>query len=131
MRHCSSPERTASRNLWRFTIDPKGNFSRDGRYIFAYDYEGRTLALPYQPKLVGTNRIDAQDPNGVKFVQQAADMASMGNGILYYIYPDSSRNMTRALKLSYVSNVEWYLVPRLRDLRRGRGADRLIGSLID
>jgi hypothetical protein len=31
--------------------DPKGNFTRDGRYIFAYDYDGRTLALPYQPEL--------------------------------------------------------------------------------
>ncbi len=65
---------------------------------FAYDYEGRTLALPYQPKLVDTNRIDAQDPNGVKFIQQAIDTARMGNGFIYYIYPDSSRNMTQALK---------------------------------
>ena len=91
--------------------DPKGNFARDGRYIFAYDYEGRTLALPYQPKLVDTNRIDAQDPNGVKFIQQAVDTARMGNGFLYYIYPDSSRNMTQALKLSYVANVDgtWFL----------------------
>ncbi|MDD1757546.1 MAG: cache domain-containing protein [Methanotrichaceae archaeon] len=26
--------------------DPGGNFTRDGRHIFAYDYEGITLALP-------------------------------------------------------------------------------------
>lgn len=91
--------------------DPKGNFTRDGRYIFAYNYEGQTLALPYQPELIGTNRFDAQDPNGVKFHQQAIDMARKGNGFLYYIYPDSSRNMTQALKLSYVANVEgtWFL----------------------
>ena len=50
--------------------DPEGNFSREGLYIFAYDYTGRNLALPYQPELVGTNRIDAQDPNGVYFIQQ-------------------------------------------------------------
>lgn len=91
--------------------DPKGNFTRDGRYIFAYDYEGQNLALPYQPELIGTNRIDAQDPNGVYFIQQAIDTASMGNGFLYYIYPDSSRNMTQALKLSYVANIDdtWFL----------------------
>ncbi len=91
--------------------DPGGNFTRDGRYIFAYDYEGQTLALPYQPELIGTNRFDAQDPNGVKFHQQAMDTARMGNGFLYYIYPDSSRNMTPALKLSYVANVDdtWFL----------------------
>ncbi len=91
--------------------DPKGNFTRDGRYIFAYDYDGRTLALPFQPELIGTNRIDAKDPNGVDFVSQSIDAARMGSGFVYYIYPDASRNMTPALKLSYVVNVNdtWYL----------------------
>jgi polar amino acid transport system substrate-binding protein len=91
--------------------DPEGNFTKDGRYIFAYDYEGQTLALPYQPELIGTNRIDAQDPNGVDFIRQAIDVAKMGNGSLYYIYSDSSRNMIPALKLSYVANVDdtWFL----------------------
>jgi polar amino acid transport system substrate-binding protein len=91
--------------------DPKGNFTRDGRYIFAYDYGGRTLALPFQPELIGTNRIDAKDPNGVDFVSQSIDAARMGSGFVYYIYPDASRNMTPALKLSYVVNVNdtWYL----------------------
>ena len=91
--------------------DPKGNFTRDGRYIFAYDYDGRTLALPYQPELIGTSRIDVKDPNGVDFISQAIDAARMGNGFLYYIYPDASRNMTPTLKLSYVANVNdaWFL----------------------
>ena len=91
--------------------DPEGNFTRDGRYIFAYDYEGRTLSLPYQPDLIGTNRINVVDPNGVDFVRQAIDVARMGNGSLYYVYPDSSRNMTQALKLSYVADVDgtWFL----------------------
>ena len=91
--------------------DPRGNFARDGRYIFAYDYEGKTLALPYQPGLIGTNRFDAQDPNGVYFLQQAIDTARLGNGFHYYIYPDPSRNMTQALKLSYVADVDgtWFL----------------------
>jgi polar amino acid transport system substrate-binding protein len=91
--------------------DAEGNFTRDGRYIFAYDYDGQSLALPYQPELVGTNRIDAQDPNGVYFIQQVIDVAKMGNGSLYYIYPDPSRNMTDTLKLSYVVDVDgsWLL----------------------
>lgn len=91
--------------------DAEGNFTRDGRYIFAYDYDGQNLALPYQPELVGTNRIDAQDPNGVYFIQQVIDVAKMGNGSLYYIYPDPSRNMTDTLKLSYVVDVDgsWLL----------------------
>jgi polar amino acid transport system substrate-binding protein len=91
--------------------DPEGNFTRDGRYIFAYDYDGQNLALPYQTELVGTNRIDAQDPNGVYFIQQIIDVAKMGNGFLYYIYPDPSRNMTDTLKLSYAVDVDgtWLL----------------------
>lgn len=91
--------------------DPEGNFTRDGRYIFAYDYDGQSLALLYQPELVGTNRIDAQDPNGVYFVQQVIDVAKTGNGSLYYIYPDPSRNMTHTLKLGYVVDVDgdWLL----------------------
>jgi len=91
--------------------DPASNFTRDGSYIFAYDYEGQTLALPHQPELIGTSRIDIQDPNGVRFVQQAIDVAEMGNGFLYYVYPDSSRNMTQVLKLSYVVDVDgtWFL----------------------
>lgn len=91
--------------------DPKGNFTRDGHYIFAYDYEGKTLALPYQPELIGTSRIDALDPNGVDFIRQAIDMARMGNGSTYYIYPDPSRNVIQTLKLSYVVNVDdtWFL----------------------
>jgi len=91
--------------------DPEGNFTRDGRYIFAYDYEGRNLALPFQPELVGTNRIDALDPNGVYFIQHLIDVAKMGNGSVYYIYPDPSRKMMPALKLGYAANVDdtWFL----------------------
>lgn len=91
--------------------DPEGNFTRDGRYIFAYDYEGQNLALPFQPELVGINRIDAQDPNGVYFIQQIIDVARAGDGFTYYVYPDPSKNMTEALKLSYAANVDdtWFL----------------------
>ena len=91
--------------------DRNGPFTKGDLYIFAYDYEGRNLALPYQPGLIGTNRLDAHDPNGVYFLQQAIDMARLGNGFHYYIYPDPSRNMTPALKLSYVANVDgtWFL----------------------
>ncbi len=91
--------------------DPSGNFTRDGRYIFAYDYDGRVLSLPHQPELIGIIRIDAQDPNGVDYIQQALDTARMGEGFTYYIYPDASRNMAPSLKLSYVADVDgtWFL----------------------
>lgn len=68
--------------------DPEGDFTRDGRYIFAYDYEGTTLAHPHQQQLLGESRIEAKDPNGVSFIWEAIDAARSGNGLLYYIYPD-------------------------------------------
>lgn len=91
--------------------DPEGKFTRDGSYIFAYDYEGRTLALPYQPELVGTIRIDAQDPNGVDYVRQIINAAQDGGGFAYYIYPHPSQDMIPRLKLSYAVNVDdtWLL----------------------
>lgn len=91
--------------------DPIGNFTRYERYIFALDYEGKTLALPFQPELIGTNRIDTQDPNGVYFTKLFINTARRNNGFLYYVYPDPSRNMTQVLKLSYVANVDgnWIL----------------------
>jgi signal transduction histidine kinase len=91
--------------------DLVGDFTRDGCYIFACNYDGRTLAFPYQPDLIGASRIDVQDPNGVYFVQKAIDTAKEGNGFHCYIYADLSRNMTLAPKLSYIANVDntWFL----------------------
>ena len=80
MKHLQFAQENGKEKALEVFNDPKGNFTRDGRYIFAYDYEGQNLALPYQPELIGTNRIDAQDPNGVYFIQQVIDVARMGNG---------------------------------------------------
>jgi polar amino acid transport system substrate-binding protein len=91
--------------------DLNGTFTRDGRYIFARDYNGRSMALPYQPLIVGTIGIDDQDPNGVYLIRRLIDVANRGNGFTYYIYPDPTRNMKETLKLSYVADVEgtWFL----------------------
>jgi polar amino acid transport system substrate-binding protein len=91
--------------------DLNGNFTRDGRYIFARDYDGRSLALPYQPEVIGTIGIDDRDSNGVYLIRQLINAAERGNGFTYYVYPDPSRNMTEKLKLSYVVDVDgtWFL----------------------
>jgi signal transduction histidine kinase len=86
--------------------DKNGQFFKGALYIFAYDYQGNTLAAPTQPNLVGTNRMDAQDPNGVTFIKNMANLAKNGSGFTYYIYEDPSRNMEKRLKLSYASNVD-------------------------
>ena len=91
--------------------DQEGDFVDGDRYIFAYDFEGSTLALPYQPDQIGVNRIDSQDANGVTFIQDLIDQAKRGGGFTYYLYPNPEKNMTEELKLSYVMKVDdtWWL----------------------
>jgi signal transduction histidine kinase len=91
--------------------DPKGNFSRDNRYIFAAEYGGKCLAQPFSPELIGKNRLGDQDPNDVKIHRQASYAAKRGNGFYYLIYPDPSNNMTQTLKLLYATDVDgtWLL----------------------
>ena len=91
--------------------DKNGTFFKKGLYVFADDYAGNTLALPTQPELISKNRIDVEDPNGVKLVRDMIDVAKNGGGFTYYIYPDPERNMTPGFKLSYVAKVDnnWWL----------------------
>jgi signal transduction histidine kinase len=91
--------------------DKNGSFVRGNLYIFAYDYNGTVLSLPYQPRLLGSNRSDAKDANGVRFVLNCIDQAKRGEGDLYYIYANPSRNMEEELKLGYVKRVDsnWWL----------------------
>ena len=96
--------------------DKNGEFVRGDRYIYADDFEGNTLVLPFQPELIGTNRFELQDPNGVYLVQAFLDVARRGSGFVYYLYPDpaenmTAENMTPKLKLCYVTKVndEWVL----------------------
>ncbi|HWQ19528.1 MAG TPA: cache domain-containing protein [Methanotrichaceae archaeon] len=91
--------------------DKNGQFIKGDLYIFAYDFDGNVLALPYQPELIGKNRMDLQDPNGISFVQDSADIARSGSGFTYYIYANPAENMAEMLKLSYITKVDdtWWL----------------------
>jgi len=91
--------------------DKNGEFVKGGQYIFAYDFKGNTLALPFEPEAIGTNRMDLKDPNGVYLLPETIDVAKRGGGFTYSIYMDPARNMTNNLKLRYVTKVndEWFL----------------------
>lgn len=91
--------------------DPNGSFVRGDEYIFASDYNGTTLAWPYRPDLVGTNRIDATDPQGFSHIRAMIAAARNGTGVVTYVSPDPSRNGTPANKNSYVMDVDgtWFL----------------------
>jgi len=87
-----------------------GDFARGGHYIFAYGYNGTTFALPFQPELVGTNRLDFADTNGIRIIPWEISVAQQGGGFVYveYLNPDTGAT---GLKLCYVVPVDdgWFL----------------------
>jgi len=97
-------EQGAGRAIADFN-DRKGAFADGSRYIFAYGYNGTTLALPFQPELIGTNRLDFPDSNGVKIIAWEISAAQRGGGFVYvdYFNPDTGK---AGLKLCYVAPVD-------------------------
>lgn len=87
-----------------------GSFIQDDLYIFAYDYNGTTLAWPYRPDQIGVNRLNATDIMGTHHIESMLDTARKGNGMVEYYSVDPMTNTTR-LKISYVTDVDgiWLL----------------------
>jgi signal transduction histidine kinase len=91
--------------------DLNGSYFEGNRYIFAYDFAGNCLALPIQSKLLGVNRINITDSNGVEYIRDMIATAQSREGFIYYIKPDPAENMTQGFKLSYITKVDetWWL----------------------
>jgi polar amino acid transport system substrate-binding protein len=91
--------------------DINGNYVEGNRYIIAYDFAGNCLAHPIKQEVVGTNRINVSDPNGIEEVRDMIVLAQYGEGFTYYLYPDPAKNMTLGFKLTYVMKVDdtWLL----------------------
>jgi two-component system, NarL family, sensor kinase len=76
-------------------------------YIFAYDYDGKALALPYSPSNTGTNQIGLTDSTGFRFVQQMRDTAKAGKGgFVKYSEADLMNKGVITKKVSYVTDVD-------------------------
>ena len=90
--------------------DLSGEYAAGSRYIFAYDYQGTCLALPFQPEYIGTNRMDFADTYGVEVVKWEIATAQRGGGFVYvqYFNPDTGEP---GMKLCYVTPVddEWFV----------------------
>ncbi|MGC9435318.1 MAG: cache domain-containing protein [Methanomicrobiales archaeon] len=90
--------------------DPDGAFTDHDRYIFAYDMDGTTLALPLQLELIGTNRLDFTDTYGVEILRWEIDTAERGGGSVYvqYLNPETG---AAGMKLCYVAPVDddWFV----------------------
>ena len=91
--------------------DRNGTFTRGELYIYAFDYNGTTLALPHQPQLIGTDLSGLQDPFGVNYTRVEIYLAEQGGGFIFYHYPNPAHNMTLEPKMSYVAPVDdtWWL----------------------
>lgn len=83
-----------------------GRFIDAELYIFSYDISGNTLALPFQPELLRSNRWNTTDPNGVAFIQQIVQTAQLGGGFVRYSYADPQDNFEVKTKVSYVMLVD-------------------------
>ena len=91
--------------------DINGSYVEGERYIIAYDFAGNCLAHPIKQEVIGMNRINVSDPNGVEEVQDMIAIAQNGEGFTYYLYPDPAKNMTLEFKLTYITKVNdtWLL----------------------
>jgi polar amino acid transport system substrate-binding protein len=83
-----------------------GRFVQGELYIFAYDLAGNTLALPFQPELVGTNRWNFTDVAGNHPVPDVIRAAQSGGGFVHFVYQDPSDNNAVKPKLAYAMLVD-------------------------
>jgi signal transduction histidine kinase len=84
-----------------------GSFVKGELYIFAYGYNGTTLAHPVNPEAVGKPREGA---NAV-FVREMGTAVRNGSGFYRYVYINPWDNNTLESKLGYGEQVaeDWWL----------------------
>ncbi|PKG32600.1 cache domain-containing protein [Methanoregula sp.] len=84
-----------------------GSFMQGELYIFAYGYNGTTLAHPINPEAIGKPREGA---NAV-FVKEMAETVRNGSGFYRYVYINPRDNNILESKLGYGRQVadDWWL----------------------
>jgi len=88
-----------------------GSFFRGVLYIYAYDYNGTTIAHPVNPEKIGINRLKEEDAEGNLFITDLRQAAYNGTGFATYTYINPVHNNTVEKKLGYVMKVDdsWWL----------------------
>ena len=72
--------------------DPNGSFTRGDLYIYAYDFNGTTLAHPFNPEKIGVNRLNETDVSGNLYIKDLRDVAENGSGFGYFYYIGPAHN---------------------------------------
>jgi polar amino acid transport system substrate-binding protein len=83
-----------------------GPFVNGEVYVYALDYAGTALALPFQPELVGTDFSEKTDAAGKRYTATEILLARDGGGFILYHYPVPEDNTSSHLKISYVRPVD-------------------------
>ena len=80
-------------------------FEKNNSYIFALDYNGTVLSMPYNPEIVGNNYLNITDIYGTPIYRLAVDIAKSGEGFAYCAFynPESGKD---ELKLCYILPVQ-------------------------
>jgi hypothetical protein len=91
--------------------NPNGSFFRGVLYIYAYDYNGTTIAHPVNPEKIGVNRLYEKDAEGNLFITDLMQAAYNGTGFTTYTYINPVHNNAVEKKLGYVMKVDdrWWL----------------------
>jgi len=89
--------------------NPNGSFIRGELYIYAYDFNGTTLAHPVNPEKVGVNRLDEGD-TGI-YLRGTIDAVRNGSGFYRIKYVNPTHNRTLESKLVYGVSIDddWWL----------------------
>lgn len=86
--------------------DRSGPFVAGNVYIYALDYTGHALVLPFQPLLAGTDFYNLRDTAGRYYTRTEVELVKTGGGYLLYQYPNPAENFTVQYKVSYVRPVD-------------------------
>lgn len=91
--------------------NPNGSFVQGELYIYAYDFNGTTLAHPFNPEKIGVNRLNETDAEGGLFITNLRNMARNGSGFVRFYYINPVHNRTVEAKLGYVEKIndDWFL----------------------
>ena len=89
--------------------NPNGSFIDGELYIFAYTFDGVTLAHPVNPEKVGLSRMD-EGETGV-FLKECIESVKNGSGFNTINYINPEHNLTLESKLVYCVEIddEWWL----------------------
>jgi signal transduction histidine kinase len=86
--------------------NPEGKFVKGTLYVFAYDMDGKMLAHPIKPELLGKNLINEPDSKGKLFRKEIIELAkAKGEGWVDYTYANPKTGKEEA-KTTYVLKVD-------------------------